>query len=61
MLLLGGIALTVFALVRLSKDSLSNDAKTLWTVLIVFFPILGPAAYFIVRHPSVESKKDGAS
>ncbi len=49
LLLLGIIALTVFALVRLSKDNLSDDAKMLWTVLIVLFPILGPAAYFIPK------------
>ncbi len=49
LLLLGTIAFTVYALVRLNRDNLSEDAKTLWTVLIVFFPILGPAAYFVLR------------
>ncbi len=62
LLLLGIIALTVFALVRLSKDNLSDDAKMLWTVLIVLFPILGPAAYFILCQPAAAArKKDGAS
>ncbi len=58
LLLHGTIALAVFALVRLSKDDLSSDAKTLWTVLIVFFPILGSAAYFIARSTPRNGRKE---
>jgi hypothetical protein len=33
-----------------SRDTqLSGGAKTMWIVIVLFFPILGPAIYFAVR------------
>jgi Phospholipase_D-nuclease N-terminal len=44
------LVLAVAALFYLSRDTqLSGSAKTMWIVLVLFFPILGPAVYFAVR------------
>jgi len=56
--LAGGLtALGVIALVLaiaglwvISRDrELSGSAKTMWIVIVLFFPILGPSIYFAVR------------
>jgi hypothetical protein len=48
-----GIAALVFAVAGLyfiSRDrELSGSAKTMWIVLVLFLPIVGPALYFGVR------------
>lgn len=49
LLLLGIIALTVYALVRLNGDNLAPADKVWWTAIIILFPLLGPGAYFILR------------
>ena len=44
------LVLAVAALFYLSRDAeLSGGSKALWIVLVLFFPILGPAVYFAVR------------
>jgi len=56
--LAGGLtALGVIALVLaitglwvISRDrELSGGTKTMWIVIVLFFPILGPSIYFAVR------------
>jgi hypothetical protein len=49
LLLLGIIALTVYALVRLNRDDLAAGDKIWWTAIIILFPLLGPGAYFLLR------------
>ena len=49
LLLLGIIALTLYALVRLNRDDLPAGDKVWWTAVIILFPLLGPGAYFILR------------
>jgi hypothetical protein len=42
------VVITVFADIIRSPD-LSSLAKALWTVFVIFFPLLGVIAYLIVR------------
>lgn len=49
LLILGGIAFTIYALVRLNRDDLPPPDKIWWTAIIILFPLLGPGAYFILR------------
>jgi Phospholipase_D-nuclease N-terminal len=42
------VVITVFADIIRSPD-LSNLAKAVWTVFVVFFPVVGVVAYLIVR------------
>jgi uncharacterized membrane protein YhaH (DUF805 family) len=44
------LVLAVVALYYVLRDrELSGSAKTMWILLVLFFPILGPAVYFAVR------------
>ena len=44
------LALAVTALYYLLRDpELTGGSKTMWIVIVLFFPILGPAIYFAVR------------
>jgi hypothetical protein len=44
------LVLAVTGLYYVSRDTqLSGGAKTMWIVIVLFFPILGPAIYFAVR------------
>jgi len=48
-ILLIQIGLIVVALVDLSKrDQVTGGNKVLWVIVILFFQILGPLAYFII-------------
>jgi hypothetical protein len=49
LLLLGIVALTAYALVRLNRDDLASGDKIWWNAIIILFPLLGPGAYFILR------------
>jgi hypothetical protein len=42
------LALVIGALVRLAQTQLDPIAKVLWAILIVFVPILGSIAFFLV-------------
>jgi|WetSurMetagenome_2_1015567.scaffolds.fasta_scaffold665662_1 hypothetical protein len=55
-LLYGGyIILIVMSLVSLRKRDLSYKMKTIWTLIILFFPVFGSIAFFIVN---IGSKKE---
>ncbi|GGF24381.1 MULTISPECIES: PLD nuclease N-terminal domain-containing protein [Halobacillus] len=41
------LILVVTALVSLAKTQYTNGPKWLWVLIILFFNILGPIAYFI--------------
>jgi len=44
------LVLAVVGLVSVLRDrQLAGGTKALWVVLVLFFPILGPAVYFAVR------------
>jgi hypothetical protein len=44
------VVLAVSAFLSLRRDQeLSGSAKTMWIVLVLFFPIFGPVAYYAVR------------
>ncbi len=44
------LVLAIAGLYYISRDQeLSGSAKTLWLVLVLFFPIVGPLVYFAVR------------
>jgi hypothetical protein len=49
------IILVVVSLVLLRKRDLSYKMKTIWTVIILFFPVFGSIAFFIVN---IGSKKE---
>jgi hypothetical protein len=48
LLLIACLVLTLVALVGLRKVKLSTTAQALWAMVILFVPILGAIAYFIV-------------
>jgi len=48
LLVVGGLVLDILALVSLRKVKLSTIAAAIWAMTIVFFPVLGAVAYFIV-------------
>jgi hypothetical protein len=44
------LVLAIVGLIAITRDAeLTGGAKTLWIVLVLFFPIVGPAVYFGVR------------
>jgi len=44
------LVLAIAGLYAISRDrELSGGAKTMWIVIVLFFPILGPSIYFAVR------------
>jgi hypothetical protein len=44
------LVLAVVGLFYVSRDrELSGGARAMWIVIVLFFPILGPAIYFAVR------------
>lgn len=44
------LVLAIAGLYYISRDrELSGSTKTMWIVLVLFFPILGPSVYFAVR------------
>jgi hypothetical protein len=44
------LVLAIAGLYVISRDrELSGGAKTMWIVIVLFFPILGPSIYFAVR------------
>jgi hypothetical protein len=55
MLLVAYIILIVMSFVSLRKRNLSNSIKTIWAVIILFFPVLGSVAFFVVN---IGSKKE---
>ena len=49
-LLFGGwIILAVLALLQLRRQSMADTARAIWAVLILIIPILGAAAFWIVK------------
>lgn len=55
-LLVAWILLALWALWRLRKEAMSDTAQAIWTVVILLIPILGAAAFFIVRSYSRSNK-----
>jgi large-conductance mechanosensitive channel len=51
-LLAAWILLAIWALWRLRKEEMSDTAQVIWTLVILLIPILGAAAYFVVRSRS---------
>jgi hypothetical protein len=44
------LVLAIAGLYYISRDrELSGSTKTMWIVLVLFFPIIGPSVYFSVR------------
>ena len=44
------LVLAIAGLYYISRDpELTGSTKTMWIVLVLFFPIVGPAVYFAVR------------
>lgn len=44
------LVLAIAGLYYISRDrELSGSTKTMWIVLVLFFPIIGPLVYFSVR------------
>jgi hypothetical protein len=44
------LVLAVAGLYYISRDrELAGSTKTMWIVLVLFFPIIGPMVYFSVR------------
>jgi hypothetical protein len=44
------LVLAIAGLYYISRDrELSGGTKTMWIVLVLFLPILGPSVYFAVR------------
>jgi hypothetical protein len=44
------LVLAVAGLYYISRDrELAGSTKTMWIVLVLFFPIIGPLVYFSVR------------
>ena len=43
------IALAAFALFRLRRAKLEEIPRFLWVLLVIFLPLFGPAALFIVQ------------
>ncbi|MFC7322896.1 PLD nuclease N-terminal domain-containing protein [Halobacillus campisalis] len=41
------LILVITALISLAKAQFTNGPKWLWALIIIFFNILGPIAYFI--------------
>jgi hypothetical protein len=57
-LLIGGLALTIIALIKLGEKKLPITDKTVWTIIILLTPILGSIAFFIIR-PTHNNEKAG--
>ncbi len=49
LLLIVWVGFSLFSLLNLRKKHINEVARVLWTILIVIVPILGSAAYWIVR------------
>lgn len=49
LVLMGWIAMAIIALVKLSRIKLPVTPQTLWVLIILCMPILGAAAFFIVK------------
>ena len=44
------LVLAIAGLYYISRDrELSGSTKTMWIVVVLFFPIIGPSVYFSVR------------
>ena len=50
LLLLGWIGLAIYAFLQMRKQSLTEELRLLWSVVIVVFPIVGALA-FLLRKP----------
>jgi hypothetical protein len=50
LLLLGWIGLAIYAFVRMRRQSLTEELRLLWSVVIIVFPIVGALA-FLMRKP----------
>lgn len=48
-LVTGWLVLAALALMKLHKTTLSPDLKMVWTLLIVFLPIVGALAFWLVQ------------
>ncbi len=42
------LVLDIIAIVDALKSSMDTGKKTLWIVLIIFLPVIGMAAYFLM-------------
>ena len=54
LLLVGSLILDILALLGLKRVKLSTTAQALWAMTILFMPILGAVAYFIILPHEVE-------
>ena len=55
-LLVIGFVFALLALSSIGKRPLEEMPRFLWVLLIVLVPVIGPIAYFIVRHGSLNNK-----
>ena len=50
------LAFAIVALLALRRRPMDEISRFLWSVFIVFAPVVGPAVFFIVRPETVESE-----
>lgn len=50
LLLVSWIGLAIYAFIQMRKQSLSEELRLLWAIVIIVFPIIGAAA-FLLRKP----------
>lgn len=48
LLLLPYLALIIIAVLDVLRGNRSDEQKTIWILIIVFFPVAGPIIYFLV-------------
>lgn len=56
------VALTVYAVVdciQTDEDQVRNLPKALWVLLVLFFPVVGPVAWFVAGRPSSSATRRG--
>ena len=49
LILVGWLALTIVALIRLRHCQLDETVRVLWVIFVVLVPFVGALAFFIVR------------
>lgn len=50
LLIVGWIVLAIYAFLQMRKQSLTEEQRLLWSVVIIVFPIIGALA-FLLRKP----------
>jgi len=59
-LIIGWLVMTILGLIGLRKKELDNSSKMLWVILILFVPIFGSLAFFVLNPQNVR-QNDGSN